>query len=280
VRKVLRWVPVGSRKRCPDLRVRRSHPVVITDDMLHPVLRRKAAGKTVKQIRPDLIIPAGKRKGPQPQPGQHLPGPSPSTTRPTPRPSKRSTPTSPPWPARAALPELRPGDSRPRRQGPLTPHGCVYPWHARGPGSCRGRTCQGSATFDQNSGIIPLPVRLGQPREQQQVGQHDPSQVRGISVGFFVRATGTPDGQGAADRHPRELTGDAQAVGRRPGAVLIRASVRAVRGCRPGNRRRPGDRSRRPVPSAAGHPGLVKTLAEVAGMMRSGCFGSTRCSAD
>ena len=27
------------------------------------MLRRKAAGETVEQIRPDLIIPAGKRKG-------------------------------------------------------------------------------------------------------------------------------------------------------------------------------------------------------------------------
>jgi DNA invertase Pin-like site-specific DNA recombinase len=41
-------------------------PPVITDDMLHTVLRRKAAGETVAQIRPDLIIPAGKRKGHNP----------------------------------------------------------------------------------------------------------------------------------------------------------------------------------------------------------------------
>ncbi|MGN9788664.1 recombinase family protein [Nonomuraea sp. ZG12] len=38
-------------------------PPVITDDMLHTVLRRRAAGETVEQIRPDLIIPTGKRKG-------------------------------------------------------------------------------------------------------------------------------------------------------------------------------------------------------------------------
>ncbi|WP_238489883.1 hypothetical protein [Actinoplanes flavus] len=38
-------------------------PPVITDDMLHTVLRRRAAGETVEQIQPDLIIPTGKRKG-------------------------------------------------------------------------------------------------------------------------------------------------------------------------------------------------------------------------
>ena len=37
-------------------------PQVITDDMLHTVLRRRAAGEPV-EIRTDLIIPAGKRKG-------------------------------------------------------------------------------------------------------------------------------------------------------------------------------------------------------------------------
>ncbi|MFI9531023.1 hypothetical protein [Micromonospora rosaria] len=36
---------------------------VITDDMLHTVLCRRANGETVEQIRPDLIIPTGKRKG-------------------------------------------------------------------------------------------------------------------------------------------------------------------------------------------------------------------------
>jgi DNA invertase Pin-like site-specific DNA recombinase len=41
-------------------------PPAITDDMLHTVLRRRAAGETVAQIRPDLIIPAGKRKGRNP----------------------------------------------------------------------------------------------------------------------------------------------------------------------------------------------------------------------
>ncbi|MFE9813301.1 recombinase family protein [Streptomyces sp. NPDC005548] len=41
-------------------------PPVITDDMLHTVLRRKAAGESVEQIRPDLIIPTGERKGRNP----------------------------------------------------------------------------------------------------------------------------------------------------------------------------------------------------------------------
>jgi hypothetical protein len=38
-------------------------PPVITDDMLHTVLRRRAGGESVEQIQPDLIIPTGKRKG-------------------------------------------------------------------------------------------------------------------------------------------------------------------------------------------------------------------------
>jgi len=41
-------------------------PQVITDDMLHTVLRRRAAGGPVETIRTDLIIPAGKRKGHNP----------------------------------------------------------------------------------------------------------------------------------------------------------------------------------------------------------------------
>ncbi|MER5436074.1 recombinase family protein [Streptomyces sp. NPDC002588] len=41
-------------------------PPVITDDMLHTVLRRRAAGESVEKIRPDLIIPTGKRKGRNP----------------------------------------------------------------------------------------------------------------------------------------------------------------------------------------------------------------------
>lgn len=41
-------------------------PAVITDDMLHTVLRRRAAGETVEAIQPDLIIGTGKRKGTSP----------------------------------------------------------------------------------------------------------------------------------------------------------------------------------------------------------------------
>jgi Site-specific recombinases, DNA invertase Pin homologs len=41
-------------------------PPVITDDMLHTVLRRRANGESVTDIRPDLIIPTGKRKGHNP----------------------------------------------------------------------------------------------------------------------------------------------------------------------------------------------------------------------
>ncbi|WP_431040774.1 hypothetical protein ACQUSR_01945 [Streptomyces sp. P1-3] len=41
-------------------------PPVITDDMLHTVLRRRANGESVEQIQPDLIIPTGKRKGQNP----------------------------------------------------------------------------------------------------------------------------------------------------------------------------------------------------------------------
>ncbi|MFI8194756.1 hypothetical protein ACIF8T_39700 [Streptomyces sp. NPDC085946] len=41
-------------------------PPVITADMLHTVLRRRAGGESVEQIQPDLIIPTGKRKGQSP----------------------------------------------------------------------------------------------------------------------------------------------------------------------------------------------------------------------
>lgn len=41
-------------------------PPVITDDMLHTVLRRRAGGESVENIQPDLIIPVGKRKGRSP----------------------------------------------------------------------------------------------------------------------------------------------------------------------------------------------------------------------
>lgn len=45
---------------------RGGRPPVITDDMIHTVLRRRAAGESVEAIRPYLIIPAGKRKGRNP----------------------------------------------------------------------------------------------------------------------------------------------------------------------------------------------------------------------
>lgn len=41
-------------------------PPVITEDMLHTVLRRRANGETVEAIAPSLIIPTGKRKGKSP----------------------------------------------------------------------------------------------------------------------------------------------------------------------------------------------------------------------
>ncbi|MFF2404938.1 recombinase family protein [Streptomyces goshikiensis] len=41
-------------------------PPVITDDMLHTVLRRRTGGETVEQIQPDLFIPTGRRKGQNP----------------------------------------------------------------------------------------------------------------------------------------------------------------------------------------------------------------------
>lgn len=43
--------------------------------MLHTVLRRRADGESVEDIRPDLIIPTGQAQRPQPEPGQHLPRP-------------------------------------------------------------------------------------------------------------------------------------------------------------------------------------------------------------
>ncbi|MEV7053206.1 MULTISPECIES: recombinase family protein [Streptomyces] len=41
-------------------------PSVITDEMLHTVLRRRANGETVEDIQPDLLIPTGRRKGQSP----------------------------------------------------------------------------------------------------------------------------------------------------------------------------------------------------------------------
>ncbi|MGW5665424.1 hypothetical protein ACWEWG_36225 [Streptomyces sp. NPDC003758] len=39
---------------------------VITDDMLHTVLQRRAGGESVEQSQRDLVIPTGKRKGQDP----------------------------------------------------------------------------------------------------------------------------------------------------------------------------------------------------------------------
>ncbi|MFF1411209.1 recombinase family protein [Streptomyces sp. NPDC058289] len=41
-------------------------PPVITDDMHHTVLRRRANGETVEDIQPDLLISTGRRKGHSP----------------------------------------------------------------------------------------------------------------------------------------------------------------------------------------------------------------------
>jgi hypothetical protein len=41
-------------------------PPMIIDNMLHNVLRRRASGESVEDIRPDLFIPTGKRKGRNP----------------------------------------------------------------------------------------------------------------------------------------------------------------------------------------------------------------------
>ncbi|MBB5085253.1 DNA invertase Pin-like site-specific DNA recombinase [Nonomuraea endophytica] len=41
-------------------------PAVIAGDMIHTVLRRRAAGESAEAIRKDLIIPTGKRKGHNP----------------------------------------------------------------------------------------------------------------------------------------------------------------------------------------------------------------------
>ncbi|MEU3778118.1 hypothetical protein AB0F11_33955 [Streptomyces sp. NPDC032472] len=75
---------------------RGGRPPVITDDMLHTVLRRRAGGEAVEQIRPDLVIPTGKRKGQNPS-WRASTGRSSSTAsaRQTPKPSSRPTPTSP-----------------------------------------------------------------------------------------------------------------------------------------------------------------------------------------
>ncbi|WP_420802957.1 recombinase family protein [Streptomyces murinus] len=48
-------------------------PSVITDDMLHTVLRRRANGESVEQFQPDLIIPHRQTQRPRTQRREHLP---------------------------------------------------------------------------------------------------------------------------------------------------------------------------------------------------------------
>lgn len=48
-------------RRRPQGQARRPPPVTL-DDMLHTVLRRKAAGERVEDIRKDLIIPTGRHR--------------------------------------------------------------------------------------------------------------------------------------------------------------------------------------------------------------------------
>ncbi|MFF3847123.1 recombinase family protein [Streptomyces sp. NPDC002328] len=73
-------------------------PPVITDDMLHTVLRRSAGGESVEQIQPGLINPTGKRKGHNPSsPASTGRSPNTPSARHTPKPSTRPTPTSPPF---------------------------------------------------------------------------------------------------------------------------------------------------------------------------------------
>jgi hypothetical protein len=70
-------------------------PPVITDDMLHTVLRRLASAESVELIRPDLTVPTGKRKGRNPSLAPASTGHWPSTRkrRRTSKPSNKPTPT-------------------------------------------------------------------------------------------------------------------------------------------------------------------------------------------
>ncbi|MFF8941892.1 recombinase family protein [Streptomyces sp. NPDC014864] len=72
-------------------------PPVITDDMLHTVLRRRAGGESVEQIHPHLIIPTGKRKGQNPSVASTYRALAEHAKREAyPKPSSRPTPTSQP----------------------------------------------------------------------------------------------------------------------------------------------------------------------------------------
>jgi len=87
-------------------------PPVITDGMLHTVLRRRARGEPVASIRPDLIIPVGKRKGgTRAWPASTGRSPSTKSGSRTPSPSTKPMPTSPlsrPAPAQPARPTASP----------------------------------------------------------------------------------------------------------------------------------------------------------------------------
>ncbi len=85
-------------------------PPVITDDMLHTVLRRRAAGESVESIQPDLIIPTGSARATTPAwPASTAPSPNTTNARHAPRPSRLPAPSSVPW--------TRPGD-QPRFTAP------------------------------------------------------------------------------------------------------------------------------------------------------------------
>ena len=73
-------------------------PPVITDDMLHTVLRRRAARRVRRADPPGPDHPHRQAQGPEPRPGQHLPGARRAREEPGVPRSRRSrpTPTSPP----------------------------------------------------------------------------------------------------------------------------------------------------------------------------------------
>jgi DNA invertase Pin-like site-specific DNA recombinase len=82
-------------------------PPVITDDMLHTLLRRRANGESLHDIRLDLIIPNVKAATPA-WPASTGRSPSTRNARPTPKPLTRPTPTSP-CSGRASDAKERPG---------------------------------------------------------------------------------------------------------------------------------------------------------------------------
>ena len=70
-------------------------PPVITEDMLHTVLRRRARGESIESIRKDLIIPTGKRKGRNPGLASiYRAWPNTNNANATPRRSNKPTPSS------------------------------------------------------------------------------------------------------------------------------------------------------------------------------------------